>query len=51
MGLHLEGPFINPEKRGAHVAAYIRKASLDEIKELLAFGDGTIKIWDLKIFA
>lgn len=47
LGLHLEGPFINPEKRGAHVAAYIRKASLDEIKELLAFGDGTIKMMTL----
>lgn len=44
LGLHLEGPFINPEKRGAHVAAYIRKASLDEVKALLDFGDGTIKM-------
>lgn len=47
LGLHLEGPFINPEKRGAHVSAYIRKASLDEIKELLDFGDGTIKMMTL----
>jgi len=47
LGLHLEGPFINPEKRGAHVAAYIRKATLDEIKQLLDFGDGTIKMMTL----
>ncbi|GAB1463623.1 N-acetylglucosamine-6-phosphate deacetylase [Pedobacter sp.] len=47
LGLHLEGPFINPEKRGAHVKAYIRKASLDEIKALLDFGDGTIKMMTL----
>lgn len=44
MGLHLEGPFLNIKKSGAHVKEYIRKATLDEIKELLDFGDGTIKM-------
>lgn len=47
MGLHLEGPFLNPVKRGAHVASYIRKAELDEVKALLDFGDGLIKMMTL----
>ena len=25
LGLHLEGPFLNPEKKGAHDPAYLRK--------------------------
>ncbi|MBP8067361.1 MAG: N-acetylglucosamine-6-phosphate deacetylase [Pedobacter sp.] len=44
LGLHLEGPFLNPKRRGAHVEKFIRKASLDEIKALVDFGDGVIKM-------
>ncbi|WP_316802078.1 N-acetylglucosamine-6-phosphate deacetylase [Pedobacter nototheniae] len=44
LGLHLEGPFLNPKRLGAHVPAFVRKASLDEIKQLLDFGDGVIKM-------
>lgn len=44
LGLHLEGPFLNPKRRGAHIEQFIRKASLDEIKSLLDFGDGVIKM-------
>lgn len=44
LGLHLEGPFLNVKKSGAHVKEYIRKAGLDEIKRLLDFGDGVIKM-------
>lgn len=44
LGLHLEGPFLNTKRRGAHVEKFIRKASLDEIKALLDFGDGLIKM-------
>ncbi|HTM97935.1 MAG TPA: N-acetylglucosamine-6-phosphate deacetylase, partial [Pedobacter sp.] len=47
LGLHLEGPFINPKKRGAHVEEFVRKATLDEVKNLLEMGDGTIKMMTL----
>jgi len=44
LGLHLEGPFLNPKRLGAHVPEFVRKASLDEIKALLDLGDGVIKM-------
>ena len=44
LGLHLEGPFLNPKRLGAHIPAFVRKATLDEVKELLDFGDGVIKM-------
>ncbi|UKT63203.1 N-acetylglucosamine-6-phosphate deacetylase [Pedobacter mucosus] len=44
LGLHLEGPYLNPKRLGAHIPEYVKKATLDEIKELLDFGDGVIKM-------
>ena len=41
-GLHVEGPYLNPAKRGAHLAQYIRKPEADEIRSLLEAGRGVI---------
>lgn len=43
-GIHFEGPYLNPVKKGAHVEAYIRKPGLKEVKELLARAEGVIKM-------
>jgi len=47
MGLHLEGPYLNPKRRGAHIESLICKASLDEVKKLMEHADGTVKIMTL----
>ncbi len=44
LGLHLEGPWINPVKRGAHVESLIHSPSLAEVKEILDYGKGIIKM-------
>ncbi|MDH7461169.1 N-acetylglucosamine-6-phosphate deacetylase [Chitinophagaceae bacterium 26-R-25] len=44
LGIHLEGPWINPLKRGAHIESLVRSPSLSEVKELLEYGKGVIKI-------
>ncbi len=44
LGLHIEGPWINKLKRGAHIEGLIHSPTLDEAKELLAYGKGVIKM-------
>jgi N-acetylglucosamine-6-phosphate deacetylase len=46
-GLHLEGPYMNPVKKGAHIEKYIKKPTLAEVKNLLEYGKGVIKIMTL----
>lgn len=43
-GLHLEGPWINPEKRGAHLNEYISSPTIDEVRQLLDEADGIVKM-------
>ena len=44
LGLHLEGPWINPVKRGAHIESFIHSPTINEVKELLKYGKGVIKM-------
>lgn len=44
LGLHLEGPYLNPRRKGAHPEAFMHKAELEEIKRLLDYADGTVKM-------
>src|SRR5690606_7868976 len=44
LGLHLEGPYLNPAKRGAHPAEYIRRPEKAEISSLLAKAKGCLRM-------
>jgi N-acetylglucosamine-6-phosphate deacetylase len=44
LGLHVEGPWINPVKRGAHIESLIYSPTIEEVKELLEYGQDVIKI-------
>jgi N-acetylglucosamine-6-phosphate deacetylase len=44
LGLHVEGPWLNPLKKGAHLESFIHSPSEQEVMDLLAYGKGVIKI-------
>lgn len=44
LGLHLEGPYINKERGGAHNRGYIKKTDKKKIKALLDEAEGVVKM-------
>jgi N-acetylglucosamine-6-phosphate deacetylase len=43
MGLHLEGPYVNLEEKGAFHPSWLRQPSLEEAKEYVKVGKGWIR--------
>jgi N-acetylglucosamine-6-phosphate deacetylase len=44
LGVHLEGPCLNPAKRGAHPAEYLLPLTIDTIKRLLGDYASVVKV-------
>lgn len=42
IGLHIEGPWINKAKKGAHIEEFIHSPTAEQAKALLAYGKGVI---------
>lgn len=47
LGVHLEGPFLNPEKRGAHPAEYLQPLTIETVKRVIGDYASLVKVMTL----
>jgi N-acetylglucosamine-6-phosphate deacetylase len=43
LGIHLEGPFLNPERKGAFTPSWLRSPAVEEARAVLEAGQGWIR--------
>ncbi len=47
VGLHMEGPYLNPSKKGAHKEQYLKNPDMNELQELVSKYGKIIKVFTI----